>query len=454
MYKLSQYIETVSYQDENQSSPSLLIYSSRTEQARAIKLATWQMIQNGELDRIDEKIINELIDIEVLVHQNEDEFDTIIKENLARDEYDKNLYSTIMVTANCSFGCDYCGQKHAQQILSEENQDLLLKRLEDKIIKKKFECLNIAWFGGEPILGITVIDRLSPKLQKLAHHYDLDYKAKITTNGFHLTPNIIEKLINTHEITQFYITLDGLATVHDKRRCLKSRAPTFDTVYANLINLVDFIKHNNKKIEIIVRCNLDIRNENAAIDLVKKIKNDGLEKYITMQVAQIHSWGNDVSQIAFERAKFAEVEINTLAEMVMLGFDVKCLPQRRYGMCLATSKYSEMIDPFGSVFPCSEVGLVPSYIKNGKHIYKIDDLKKRVLQTTYKLRRSRFIKPFTQAQKNINNVCRNCNVFPTCLGMCPKQWNDKVLPCPTSRYNLKEKLLLHYAIERINNRKN
>ena len=271
MYKISKYIETVPFNDQKLPFPGLLVFSTRTEQMRVIKLEDWDFLQKNNINAVDEKIVEELNKIKVLVPSDEDEFVTITKENVDRDEYDKSLYTTIMVTANCPFGCDYCGQKHSSQLLDLESQNLLVGRLEEKLKEKKFRALHIGWFGGEPILGIDVINNLSPILQKLAETYGVIYKAQITTNGYLLTNDVIKNLIILHNISEFCITLDGVGEVHDKRRCLKSKAPTFKVVYENLQNLIRFSRTLQKKIDITVRCNVDIRNENSAIELARSL---------------------------------------------------------------------------------------------------------------------------------------------------------------------------------------
>jgi len=445
-YKISKYIEYITFKDDKSQSAGLLVFSTRTDKMRVIKLEDWNLLQKSDFGLVADNIIKDLENISVLVPFDQDEYEAVVKENEIRDEYDKNLYYTIMVTANCSFCCDYCGQGHSSKLLSQESQNLIIQRLEERIKSKSFKALKIVWFGGEPILGISVINSLSPRLQNLASDYNLEYHATMTTNGYHLSSDIVASLANEHKIHKFYITLDGVGEVHDKRRCLKSKGPTFERVYINLQALVNFIKTSHAKIGIVIRCNIDNRNEDSGIELVRKLKADGLEKYIEMQLASVHPWGNDVGKIELERSNFAQIEIEILTEIIQLGFNVKCLPKRRHGMCIATSKYSEMIDPYGEVYPCSEVGLVPTYVKNCENIYKIDDLKNKYKKIVYLEKRNQFVK--SCAQKKLNLVCRECKIFPACLGMCPKQWNDGVMPCPTAKYNLKEKLLLHYIMER------
>ncbi len=45
--------------------------------------------------------------------------------------------------------------------------------------------------------------------------------------------------------------------------------------------------------------------------------------------------------------------------------------------------------------------------------------------------------------------CRECAILPFCGASCDKKWDDGEIPCPTMKYNIEKRLLLAYAIGRI-----
>lgn len=40
--------------------------------------------------------------------------------------------------------------------------------------------------------------------------------------------------------------------------------------------------------------------------------------------------------------------------------------------------------------------------------------------------------------------------MPVCGGGCPKSWKEGIKPCPSTKFNIKDKLLLHYATNKLN----
>ncbi len=186
---------------------------------------------------------------------------------------------------------------------------------------------------------------------------------------------------------------------------------------------------------------MDKRNIAGVSPLIRQLSEDGLLKHFKFYVAPIHGWGNDAAKLAEEKEVFADHQITWFLEIIELGYDIKLLPQRKYDLCLATNPDAELIDPFGQVFNCTEVSLVPSYEKDGKNIYKLGHIADEV-DYDRKLREplGDFFERVTQGQ----TPCHSCPVFPVCGGSCPKEWLDGNIPCPSIKYNLKQILLLTY----------
>jgi hypothetical protein len=44
--------------------------------------------------------------------------------------------------------------------------------------------------------------------------------------------------------------------------------------------------------------------------------------------------------------------------------------------------------------------------------------------------------------------CKSCNLFPVCGGGCPKQWYDGGVACPSYKYNIEDRLVLDYLINK------
>ena len=109
---------------------------------------------------------------------------------------------------------------------------------------------------------------------------------------------------------------------------------------------------------------------------------------------------------------------------------------------MAVTPDAELIDPFGQVFNCTEVSLVPAYEKDGKNEYALGHVTESELSNqSVRERLSRF-----HEEEELKKVpCSSCPILPICGGMCPKLWSEGIDPCPPVKYNIKERLLIQVA---------
>lgn len=117
----------------------------------------------------------------------------------------------------------------------------------------RYNKVEINWFGGEPLLNIDAIENISNKVIELCKRSKKLYYGTITTNGYLLTPDNIEKLVKL-KVTNYTVTLDGLQGYHDNLRVLKSGKPTFEVILSNLLYIKEKIKNSN--IRVFIRTNM------------------------------------------------------------------------------------------------------------------------------------------------------------------------------------------------------
>ena len=67
------------------------------------------------------------------------------------------------------------------------------------------EKVKIVWFGGEPLLGERIIDRISEGLTEA----DLPFKSTMISNGNLITSEIIEKMVGPWHLDRIQISMDG-----------------------------------------------------------------------------------------------------------------------------------------------------------------------------------------------------------------------------------------------------
>lgn len=442
-YKLSKYL-IIAEVDENQ----YIFFSTRTSNKFLIYKNTYDDLLEGNFQKLENELYSSLIESCILIPEIEDELKTIIDENNFHTENEKTLYQVIMPSKNCQLGCNYCGQDHVKGQMDEQYHNKFLDRVNFKIDERKYDMLSISWFGGEPLMGLTTLKKLSTKLQKIASDKRLNYKAKMVTNGLVLKKNIFLDLVNNHKIKRFEITLDGTEEYHDKRRHLKSGEKSFDIIFNNLKDILNIENFKSLGVNISIRCNVDKSNYASVKPLLRLIKENNLHDKIShFYVAPIHSWGNDAHLQSLEKEIFSEKEISWMLEQHKLGFNPSILPVRSYSVCMATSLSSELIDANGDIYNCTEVSYVPSYKKDNEYLLgKIQEIE---YNTVFNNR------PFSNwndliLQNKSNSPCSKCPVLPMCGGMCPKSWKEGNIACPPIKYNIKDKLILDFLINQHN----
>lgn len=443
--KVSRYlVVTEPFTERQQLSLKQIILSTRTNKTWICDAETWKAIAEGKFSQLSSQMINDLIKAEILVSSEQDELAEILAQNRAAITNYNTLYLVVQPSAACQLGCGYCGQQHTPQGLSLANSERFLELARQKLSNGCYSSLEVSWFGGEPLLGLPLIHSLSPKFKKLAQEFRCNYYAKLVTNGLRLTVDVAEELSREYNVKYVEVTLDGTDIYHDARRYSKKGSPTFWTIFNNISSVV---RHDNLNLKIGIRCNVDRRNRDGVVPLLHLLVKEGIHQRIeTFYVAPVHPWGNDVDDIAPDPEEFAAWQIAWFAEMVKLGFNVGLIPQRNELVCMAVQPDSVLVDAYGNLFNCTEVSYVPTYeVETASHekrnIYAIGDLhrgedpKQRELLSSF----------YDRVEKG-EYPCHSCNMLPTCGGSCPKQWLERIKPCPPAKYNIKERLILKYLL--------
>jgi uncharacterized protein len=166
-------------------------------------------------------------------------------------------------------------------------------------------------------------------------------------------------------------------------------------------------------------------------------------KIANFYVAPIHSWGNDAHEKAAEMETFSSWEIDWCVQRLELGFNqLQILPNRKKRLCSALEKAAYLISPSGEVYGCTEVSLVPSYETTGENIHKIGHVneysKENLIPNINKF------STFYQNVKNEKYDCHQCEMLPICGGFCPKEWEEGRAACPSTKFNIKERMILEF----------
>ena len=161
----------------------------------------------------------------------------LVADHIAEALTDKNLRLIIFPTEKCNLRCTYC----YEDFIAGRMPDDIIIGLKNLIARRahRLSLLELAWFGGEPLLASSTILELCEYAQETAKkHQNLKYISTMTTNGTLLTVPLAQKLCN-FGVRSYQISLDGPSHLHDQSRVDKRNNGTFSTVWENLCNLAE-----------------------------------------------------------------------------------------------------------------------------------------------------------------------------------------------------------------------
>lgn len=418
-----------------------LIFSGRSGKNIRLSCKSFDAIKHNRLDIISDDTLYLLRNVKVLVPENEDEFAEINKENhekLRRQANfrKENLYLSIQPSTSCQLACDYCGQEHKKAKISADNIHLVLNRIRMKLKTHTYKLLEIGWFGGEPLTAWTEMRHINRNIKDLTSSEDIRYISHITTNGYALTLHKYISLKNEFNCKRIEITLDGSKEFHDIHRFTINHSGSFDRIFSNLINIINSPDYDKDQCFISVRCNVDEKNIEGVIPLLKSLYDHNAQDKIFFYVANVVSWAKNGAGVENTWKKIGEKSTEYLLYMLDHGFKTEILPEREGPyMCLGTIRDSEMYDAYGNIFDCSETSYSSTYSKGPFALGNLRNQKN--------LKYNSILKDVPEMLMNGKfEKCRVCKFYPLCGGLCPLALVENEPRCPSFIYNIEDRMLI------------
>jgi len=366
--------------------------------------------------------LKKLIGKHMIVKDSTDEL-SIIKFNENKTRFNDQLYNiNILPTQDCNFRCVYCYETHKKAVMDDATAEKIVKYIEN--IAPTARLLRVAWFGGEPLLEFNRIVALTEKIKSICAKSGCKYHAHITTNGYLLTDDIIEKLKEL-SIKKAQITLDGPEEYHNRKRPLADGQGTFKYIKENIIKLLNI----NSDIIIALRINIDDDNFEHIEEILDVIPENKRNR-IHLMIGNLFQKKNKLNLF------------NIYKNAIEKGYDYG-YRENSYATCEVCYKNGFSIAPDGTVSSCThaaEEGLTFGYINDeGKFII-------RNTEFYYK------IKTVTALE---NESCRECQQLPICIASCKfrrYKSNSACMGVGGEGMSSKERILLHYYSDLRHNR--
>ena len=159
----------------------------------------------------------------------------------------------IMPTEQCNFRCTYCYETFEKGKMVPPLVDSIIMFLKTEM--RKYKNYDLSWFGGEPLICLDHIIKISKIYKKLQIENNIKGTISITTNGFLLNEKMIDSLKDI-SVDILQISLDGPKEVHDKQRVTIAGKDTYTRILTNIEKVL-----SNSNITVLVRSNVDSSNQ-------------------------------------------------------------------------------------------------------------------------------------------------------------------------------------------------
>lgn len=347
------------------------------------------------------------------------ELQDIVKYEETKEYKKRNIFSlTILPTEFCNFACAYCYEKLHGAKWKLDNDEILLEFVD--LLFEKYDGITVGWFGGEPLIEIDVVKRISKEIVKRASATGKSCSISITTNGFFLNKKNFKELILAG-VSSFQITLDGIRDEHDQIRTTKTKIKTYDVI---MNNLLDIKSSKFPFFEMCIRLNITKENLKSLKEhcnqLEAKFNGDDRFQFFFRPVGD---WGGDrVKEISEDLV----TDENIFREIVKMNINLNMFPH--YAMmknsdCYAKKDGSIVLGPDLRMMKCTVI---------------LDD-DTNILGTLTK-GNTKYSFPYPGVDKSLgdyNSKCESCEKISICSGYsCPLQ-KIKNPDAPQCGYELK-----------------
>ncbi len=380
---------------------------------------------------IDQHLRQLFIDQAILVPEDCDEVALLAKRSQdVRYTHSETLALTICPTVDCNFRCPYCYQHHLPGGMSKAVQQSILRFIDDH--DPKINSLSVAWFGGEPLLGMPAIEALSKQFIK--RFGKKHYNSSMITNGLLLTPKVSTQLIELG-IGSVQVTIDGPRESHNQRRICLDQKPTFDRITDNL-------RQSDPRLVINIRVNVDKENLEPSLsnEFFDQLDSVGLKGRVRVYFAPVETFTEvcaDVSSSCLAGHSWAKNAAELQLIAYKRGYSKTNIPDSKTNVCIADNVNGWVINNDGMVYKCwSDVTEPRKAVRN---------LLTNEITSNMQNNLAKWM------NWNPTNLagCKECKTLPQCMGGCAhlafqQKGEIKTGHCSELRYNLKETLTTHY----------
>lgn len=376
---------------------------------------------------------NQLLNEFIVFVDKDDDINVLRNRMLGRMSNSNHFTITIAPTMDCNMNCVYCFEKknYEAAYMSDDIIDITINYIKNLCQNKE---LTIMWYGGEPLMGISQIQKISRGLRE----NNISFKSIIITNGT-LLKNITTEFLTLIDCVEIQISIDGLSDTHNKRRLWSNNGNSFDVIIDGIKKITEY----TNSISIIIRANIDKHNKGEYFDLCQYIFKQINYKKLSIYPGFIHTYSGfkDVGLVENNPELNREEKVEFYREQ----FNKYHNPYLYYypnfiDTCMAITNSKFLISFNGNIFKCWEdINSNDRVISNIKKPNFVD----RVLLSKY-----------SNSNDSLYNFeCQKCGYLPICGGGCPVKrmrnfyYDRSEDTCTLYKENIKEFITYHILMK-------
>ena len=385
---------------------SVLLHNVVTGQLVVLEQCEAEMLEN--LPQQYDAVMEQLVLYHYLVPEGYDEHQQVV--NLRKilrsleDAPSQEITNyTILPTTACNARCYYCFESGVHQItMTEQVADATVQFISDHCGSEK--KISIRWFGGEPTVAASRIDRICNGLQNKGIHYT----STMTTNGYLFDEEMIKRAVSLWKLKEVMISVDG---IEERYNSIKSYTNARDNPYQRVLRNVGLLL--DQEVHVNLRMNFDLDNFEDFQELLKEVgkrfhKTQPLKVYAFPIIGEYPRNGciKHGSDTWFDD-KIAE--LNDMAVEAGFFHRPKRLPSLFYTRCIAGEPSSLVVDANGMLTKCTRMFRDEEWVV-GSVVNGINTSDMRVFCDS--------MNEFANPER-----CIDCTLFPDCvlLEKCPSK---------------------------------
>ncbi|MBQ8749496.1 MAG: radical SAM protein [Clostridia bacterium] len=369
---------------------------------------------------LSETEIQTLAQLGFLVENNVKELNRILDKNFENFANQDTKIYTICPTTQCNARCFYCFEHGKQHFtMTKEIAEQVINFIKDDTKKSGAKNVCLSWFGGEPLLETEIIDFITTSLLNDDEFIkNINFEAKITTNGILIDEKVLNKLIDW-KISTIQITLDGFKKEYERRKAYINEKNAFEKI-------ISIIKQvSEKKIYVKIRLNFDNMNFDSINELINYLSfelTENQRKFIKIYPAKLENTQKCTMCNSHCDKNYVKLLKQLHKNNLSLPFEQLNL-KYRFAHCLAESQFSYVIGADGNLYKCNEA------VDDKQHSVGnvFDGVIKEILN------------------RQIDSKCKRCKFFPICQGGCFIRENktDSCAKCQIEKFIISDILKLY-----------